>query len=416
MAAVTDEIGTIGRDFSTVVLFESSWGDHAGDDLTGEMFNDSVFDEVVVMNDATPDSVTLTVPVSERHDGTAGTGVRIVRTGNGAVITGSAELTLDIGWMEVDVGSNESQGAIILDSNNNIGIVRNVIVHDIGGGANSWGIVISDGSFEEKSALNCIVYNVITNSSASHASAGIRCDTNSPTKIRNVINCTVHNTQNNNGTGTCHGIEFFDEAALTLQNCIVTDSIGTTSSTPVDYSVSSPSNATVDHNLSSDGTASGAGSLTWKLAVDQFVSIVSGLEDLHKKLGSTAIDAGVDKGTSPPGVETSIDGFNRDTDTSRDPWDMGADEFLFVKEVGMPQHIDVSVTVTAVKLGDNRVDQIQLQADAANDDDILWGDKDLQNMTLAPNGSQALPAKNLDEVFVKSASGTQSLHVAFASL
>ena len=47
----------------------------AGNDSLGECYNDSAFDESVVINDTTPDSMKLSVASGERNDGTAGTGV-----------------------------------------------------------------------------------------------------------------------------------------------------------------------------------------------------------------------------------------------------------------------------------------------------------------------------------------------------
>jgi len=79
---------------------------------------------------------------------------------------------------------------------------------------------------------------------------------------------------------------------------------------------------TQSYNLSEDGTASGTGSLTNKLASDQFVSVTSGSEDLHLKAGADAIDAG-----------TSLAGsFSDDIDSDSRPqgsgWDIGADEYF----------------------------------------------------------------------------------------
>jgi hypothetical protein len=55
------------------------------------------------------------------------------------------------------------------------------------------------------------------------------------------------------------------------------------------------------------------------------VSTLSGSEDLHLKFISAAIDAGVDLGTSPDGVQYDIDGKDRDAENSI--WDIGAHEF-----------------------------------------------------------------------------------------
>jgi hypothetical protein len=75
--------------------------------------------------------------------------------------------------------------------------------------------------------------------------------------------------------------------------------------------------------MSSDTSASGTDSLVSKTSADQFVSNVSGSEDLHLKTGSDALRAGVDLGTTN-GVNIDIDG--RDRDSNNDTWDIGADQ------------------------------------------------------------------------------------------
>ena len=101
MTLITDTIGTTARDFSTVTLWEASLSAHAGDDVTGEMYNDSAFDESPTFDDATPTSIKLSVAAGERHDGTAGTGARFVASvGNRRFIIQTA-MTLewiDVGW------------------------------------------------------------------------------------------------------------------------------------------------------------------------------------------------------------------------------------------------------------------------------------------------------------------------------
>jgi hypothetical protein len=86
--------------------------------------------------------------------------------------------------------------------------------------------------------------------------------------------------------------------------------------------ISSP---VAEYNISSDGTASGTGSKTNQPASRQFVSTVDGSEDLHLIFKSAAIDAGVDLGTSPDGVQYDINGKNRDAEGSI--WDIGAHEY-----------------------------------------------------------------------------------------
>ncbi len=96
------------------------------------------------------------------------------------------------------------------------------------------------------------------------------------------------------------------------------------------------------NNMSNLGPAPGPGSLPGRAAVNQYVSIALGSEDLHLKSTSEAIDAGTDP----------LAGFTDDIDDQvrTGSWEMGADEFgavpccsLSVSETGS------TVTVTGAR-------------------------------------------------------------------
>ena len=72
------------------------------------------------------------------------------------------------------------------------------------------------------------------------------------------------------------------------------------------------------NNMSNDATAPGPGSITGVAAIDQFVDIGAGTEDLHLKGISAAIDAATNLSVS---FTNDIDGETRPA-----TWDMGADE------------------------------------------------------------------------------------------
>ena len=122
-----------------------------------------------------------------------------------------------------------------------------------------------------------------------------------------------------------------DDADSVIKNNIImdTDSAG---GAVDEYDFGWPgttTNITPLNCMSSDGTADDAGgsnNLVDKTGSDQFVSTTEGSEDLHLKEGADAIDAGVDLGTTPAGVNIDIDG--RDRDSEGDTWDIGADEFV----------------------------------------------------------------------------------------
>lgn len=305
MATITKSIGTdVTRDYSTITGWEAALGGAAGgagNDAVGEMYNDSAFDEEVVINDITPDSIVLSVASGERHDGTAGSGARIVLSFGGsgeAAVQIAADLPVVVEWIEVD-GNNAGQ---ITDgfrcfngSTTNTGTFKQCIAHDID--ANNADLAAFNGDSGLTNILNCIGYDVISTNGL-----GYGCEESTGVTV-NYLNNTMHN----NKTAGFNG-------ANVVQNCIGTDN-GT------DFT-GSPS--TEDHNISSDTTASGTGSLISKTAANQFVSLSP--VDLHLKSGADAIDAGTDLGTTPTGVNIDIDG--RDRDSEGDTWDIGAHEFV----------------------------------------------------------------------------------------
>lgn len=331
MPTITKSIGTATRDYSTITAHEADLDNGAvyssGDDAVGECYDDSVFDESVTINGGGTvglASVTLTVAEGERHDGTAGTGARIVRTSDwDFLITAARPVTVE--WIECDVNARRVNSRLLVASNAvTHPVLRNLIVHgvvQVGLGHNPR-IFCTNVSPNPAEITNNIVYALLFNINAATVTQAIATTNFGGAHQRNVMNNTVHDIAHN-GTGSVTGIlNINNNAAEKVQNNIVTDVGGTTSGTKACFSPSSPSTATVDHNASSDTTASGTGSLTEIVTADQYVSTVVGSEDLHLKAGSVCIDAGTDLGTSPAGVNIDIDGQDR---TGLN-WAIGADQ------------------------------------------------------------------------------------------
>jgi hypothetical protein len=285
------------------------------------MYNDSAFGEYLAIDDTTPDAVTLTVPSSERHDGTAGTGARFVNGTNQFV---RITITMDLEWFELDIQGNGGSGYAIHAGNmpDVAGTtITNLLVHDVGGGRP--GIVIG---WQPGTIQNCIVYNTDAQSySANGNSAG-----------QIILNCTSHSV------GSL-GFSFGDNAGTVLRNCISTDATGD------DFRFASPSFAVVSNNLSSDTTASGTGSLISKTSANQYVSSVSGAEDLHLKAGADAIGAGTDLGTTD-GVNIDINGLDRDAATSI-VWDMGAHQYRVTTSIGTTARDYTTITLWEAAIG-----------------------------------------------------------------
>jgi len=329
LAAVTDSVGTDSRDFSTIASQEASLGDHAGDTVTAEMYNDSVFDEDVLINDTTPDEVIYTVASGEEHDGTAGTGARIVKSADTTTVyESSTSIPSSLILLEIDGNGNAITNLFLVDFNANVlNLLRRTILHG-GRRSGSANPPCKAASFNRQiaTALNNIVYDQLFSGSGVGDAIGIEFTTSVNTGSV-ISNNTIDNIRSTSSSSSSDGQGLLGAnlEVMTMQNNIVTRSTATTGN-GTDYIPSAPTNATMDHNASSDTTSSGTGSLENVTIGNMVVSTVGGSEDYHQVMGAVSIDAGVDLATSPAGVEVDIDG--RDRDAQGDTWDMGADEFV----------------------------------------------------------------------------------------
>ena len=327
MATVTKSIGTSSRDYSTITSWEADLDDFMtygmGDDAVGEVYNDSTFDERVVIDGGSStmlNSVKLTVPSAQRHDGKAGTGAKIQYSGSVSApsfILKRSDLTVE--WLELDMSSAGSGvlSAVNLGANAHTNVFfRNNIIHNLhqqSGDVNGIYVYNSGSSSNTRYIMNNIIYEIKdTNDNA----YGIRViGSNYPVEI---YNNTVYYTQTASDVSSCYEI---NDSDATLKNNIGARPTGSPNRC---FGGTGFSSSTHDYNLSTDSTATGTNSVTGEAYTDLFVSTSTGTEDLHLKEGADAIDAGTDLGTSPTNVNIDIDG--RDRDAQGDTWDIGADE------------------------------------------------------------------------------------------
>lgn len=322
------------RAYSTITAWEADLTNaliYASDyTAKGLMYNDSVFDETVTLQGSTSETTILTVPESERHDGTEGTGARIVRTGTNVVFD-LYIVDLVTEWFEVDCNGN--QCPFIFRHSGVAGQVtkiNNMIMHGISGAATSLDVISNNGD-RDMTVLNNIMYDCVQTGAANLPAYMIKASQTGPSLV---ANNTIYKLENDNGTGLCYGIYAANDADLELKNNIVMDTGGTTTGTKKDFYFPG-STQDSDYNMSSDDSADDDGSsnsLINKVADDQFVSIVGGAEDLHLKEGADAIGAGVDLGATN-GTNIDIDGLDRDLSSSI-VWDMGAAQYLFTVSIG----------------------------------------------------------------------------------
>ena len=332
MATVIKSIGATARDYSTVTLWEAALSGAAGgggNEAIGECYDDAAFDEDVDISDGTPDSITLRAATGEEHDGTAGTGVRIVRSVASLRILHLSVGNVSVETMEIDANHQSTA--------NTTRIVQISTVSSVSSGVSRCilhGAVLSNGALygiqafgSETHALNCLVYDINNTSAGVAVCYGYSGDTGT-VRYQTVYNLTVHNVRKN-GSGPALAFYFEDvHASNILRNCIGTDTANAGIGSAGDFVAGPFSTSVLEYNLSSDATASGTGSLINKPSADLYVSNVFGSEDLHLKTGADAIDVGFDPGTTPTGVEIDLDG--RDRDAEGDTWDMGAHEFVVV--------------------------------------------------------------------------------------
>jgi len=326
--------GTFSRYYSTISAWEADLDDsdlYASSDIAqGSMYNDSAFNEDVTIDGGDTVSLAsrvLTVPSSQRHDGTAGTGARIVRTVDVGECIEVAIAPTTVEWLEIDMSDNECiRGAFKTDTSSTttstfLGCIAHSIATTVTGGDTGthsrafW----ADGNTD---ILNCIAYDLTSGGTSGY------CDffkmNGSSTYTQNFYNCTGYNANNNSASGNTNAFQIKNHANKTVKNCISMGVSGSSSGTADCFN--EPASAVMQYNMSSDATAGGTGSLASKTTADQFVSITGGSEDLHLKDGSDAIGAGTDLGTTPANVNFDIDG--RDRDDEGDTWDIGADQTI----------------------------------------------------------------------------------------
>lgn len=330
MAVVNETIGTNGRDRSTITLWNANDGGGDGlgnDDCIGSMYDDSVFDEGTTIY-FSASSILLTVASGERHDGTEGTGARIVRTASATnTLATSSTADTTVLWQEVDANGQQASPAVMIGGTSDTATkdFGNFLIHGVLRSDQCEGLRFNTDAGFIRRSFNGFIYDIAANHSTAKA-LGFKQGSVGSTRIQQLFNVTIQDISNA-GSGEAFGTDLGDNSANTLQNLICTDA------KTKDFDTTSFASATADHNLSSDTTASGTGSLTEKAAANQFVSTASGSEDLHLKSGADAINAGTDLGTTPSGVEIDIDG--RDRDAEGDTWDMGAHEFVAAIPAGL---------------------------------------------------------------------------------
>lgn len=302
-------------DYTTIQGWADAVAAGTAFDGVGEIQDSNAYDEDVSIssNGGGYSEIRLTVAAANRHDGTAGSGARIVRSGAsaGQVVQLDIESTLE--WLEVDGADQGADTLVSLNDDSFQGcVVQDCVIHGISftGGANCRGLTTTSNG--EDRIYRCVVYDIKRPTTNRNAVA--IADDGASSRARTFLGNTVDNVVHN--AGSARAISFNDESNRTIRNNVATRSDGNAFAT-------STSNVVANNNASDDATAPGTSSLTSITPGDQYTSLTGGSEDYHLKSGADCIDAGADLGAT---ANIDIDG--RDVDAEGDTWDIGADEFV----------------------------------------------------------------------------------------
>lgn len=382
----------VKRYYATMTLWEADLDDTgiyaSTDDAQGEVYNDGALDELVTINGGATvnlDNIILTAADGEQHDGTEGTGARIVRGssgGNGSILnieTTSAIASVTIEDLEIDGNAQTLHNFGIRHSVSGfttIAWIRRNIVHGLT--SNQTAIGIAQANESPYRFLNNIVYDITSTSVTDFSMWGIAGFV--PFSGSVIANNTVHNLVNTGGSGGAVGISMGDSSGHTLRNNYATLPTGGSSGTKTAFSPTDAAASSIiaSHNASTDDTApdrSDDGTALHSItAADQFVSLTGGSEDLHLKAGADLIDAGFDFATTPTGVNIDIDGNDREGFNSN--WDIGAHQYYenydkVITSIGSGTSHDENVTISSVA-GANPYVVTLSAASGAVVGDALW--------------------------------------------
>lgn len=335
MPDVTKTVGTNARDYSTWAAWEAAIDNttypSASTVAIGEGYDDSIFDEDLTLN-ANPSNVitaSITIASAERHDGTAGTGARVVKSVSRLNwILSTANKGRDLAWLELN-GNHISPAiagviALSLFASGMVGRVRRIILHGVRGQHASAEMTLLKLAGANGTCVNNSIlydYENFSTASGSNSTRGI----NSPVAatFAEIANVVVDNIRSNTtGAATVFGVFGADIANFKCRNTISTLVTNIGGGTAACFEPSSFATATVNHNASSDATASGTGSIDNVVRANEYVSVTEGMEDYGPLTGCQSFEAGADLVITPFEVNLDIKGFDRDAAGS--VWTIGA--------------------------------------------------------------------------------------------
>ena len=324
MPTVSKSIGTEGRDYSTITAWEADLANASvytsGDKAQGICFADSDFVENVTISDvsALPTSFELTCANTQRHDGTTGSGVVIKPSSTSSYVINVQESNTDIIFLEINGNSSARFGIYHKGSLSNLS-VRNCLIHNFGLTSTTSNDVLVTRNLSSVNYLNNFVFN---NTSPANSDLIVhRTDSVSSNFYNNTYYYNIQGNGTSGGSGAVGKIFTADANSSSNFKNNIFSRIGTQV-----FDDLAGTSAAIAYNGVESSLGSPATNETVEAAfADHFVGTSTSDPDLHLKSGTSFIDAGVDLGTSPTGVNIDID--NADRDSAGSTWDLGADEF-----------------------------------------------------------------------------------------
>ena len=311
--------GTFKRTYSTITTWESNLDItsmySSNDDAIGQCYKDSNFNESFTINGGGTvglDSVTLTAPSGQRHDGTAGTGVINVYNSSNAATSTIGRNNTTISFLEYKMGSNNSNNrAVVLNSSAYTSVIFSQnIIHNLTGSAPQ-AIVVESGndSSDTRYIHNNLIYDI---DDSDDRVKGVYAWSTYPVKVWNNTLYLIRT-----GRADKNAFAFYGSSTevMELKNNLA---IMTTSTGAEDFAYQYSSDS--DYNGSDFSTATGGSNDLTSLTTAVFEDYDASPPDFSLASGASPIDAGVDLGTTG-GVNIDITGRDRSSDSA---WSMGA--------------------------------------------------------------------------------------------
>ena len=269
--------------------------------------------------------------------------------GQGPAIDEATGTATDSGWVlqisadytrvtNIEVTNSQAKGAtgdyagILVAAGADFVLLQRNIIHDIDSAVStrrSKGVLAPEDTGRTVYILNNIIYNM----GGTDQGRGIEVGLFDATNTAHIIGNSLYNTSPHASNGKGINVSFDNGAAnvLHIYNNLV---IGQNN----DYDNQSTTGTTFNnsHNGSGDTTALGTSTQQSLTASTEWVDLTGGSEDLHLDSGSTVLDDGSDRGTTPTNVEFDIDDYDRDAGAVT--WDIGADQ------QGLPAAAATSIT------------------------------------------------------------------------